>query len=81
MYECPAKADLGVPAESKMELFLTIVDGFQPLSIITNTDTAEEVAFSVPQSTRIQIKEGSKLSTQIFSVILMQKGLNNSLET
>ena len=46
-----------------MELFLTIVDGFLPLTIIKNIDTEGVLDFSVPQSTHIQIKQGSKLST------------------
>ena len=80
MYECPTKVNLEATVESKMELFLTIVDGFLPLTIIKNIDTAGVLDFSVPQSTHTQIKQGSKLSTQVLSVILVQKGLNNSLE-
>ena len=80
MYECPTKVNLEATVESKMELFLTIVDGFLPLTIIKNIDTAGVLDFSVPQSTHIQIKQGSKLSTQVLSVIFVQKGLNNSLE-
>ena len=80
MYECPTKVNLVATVESKMELFLTIVDGFLPLTIIKNIDTAGVLDFSVRQSTHIQIKQGSKLSTQVLSVILVQKGLNNSLE-
>ena len=40
MYECPTKADLATPAVFKMELFLTIVNGFLPLTIITNINAA-----------------------------------------